>query len=74
MGLFSLYSILNNLILVTIKTVVGKKLQFNRAVLRHYSLLTSDFKHGDETRDNYVMDEFHNVRDIRSRTIMLLRG
>ena len=34
--------------------MVGKKLQFNRAVLRHYSLLTSDFKHGDETRDRHV--------------------
>jgi len=52
-GLFSLLdslgSILKSLILVTIKTVVGKDLQFYRAVLHRYSLLTSDFKHGDET-------------------------
>jgi hypothetical protein len=44
-------SILNSLILVTIETVVGKELQFNRAILCHYSLLTPDFKHGDETPD-----------------------
>jgi hypothetical protein len=32
--------------------MVGKELQFNRAILRHYSLLTSDFKHVDGTRDS----------------------
>ena len=44
-------SIWKGLILITIETIVGKDLQFHRAVLRCYSLLTSDFKHGDETRD-----------------------
>jgi len=48
-------SILKSLILITIETVVGKDLQFVRAVLHRYSLLTSDFKHGDETRDSYAL-------------------
>jgi len=44
-------SIWKSLILITIETIVGKDLQFHRAVLHYYSLLTSDFKHGDKTHD-----------------------
>ena len=42
-----LFSILNNLILVSTETVVEKEPQFNRAILRHYSLFTPGFKHGE---------------------------
>ena len=44
-------SILRSLILFTIETVVGKDLQFNRAILRCYSLLILHFNHGDKVRD-----------------------
>ena len=42
-----LFSILDSLIIVTIETVAEKELQFNRVILRHYSLFTPDFKQGE---------------------------